>query len=192
MAIKTDGSLYAWGDNSEGAVAEATFSDQLIPFSTGVQNVKYVDAGYGRSLAIIGDDNEVWAWGDNTVYTLGNDSIPSGSNSTVPVPVQVAYSHTFLKDAVAVASGSSHSVALTESGVVMAWGFNGDGELGQGHNKLRDYLGPDTGETIPFDPSKANPVSIPGRVVAIATGFNHTLALTDDGTVWAGRIAMEK
>lgn len=75
-----------------------------------------------------------------------------------------------LGKAVAVAAGSSSSLALMENGTVMAWGSNGAGSLGNGtsHDSLK-------------------PVQVKGleAVKQVSAGHSHALALTDAGEVWA-------
>jgi len=69
-----------------------------------------------------------------------------------------------------VAGGGSHSLALTDTGQVFAFGFGSSGQLGQGTTA-----------------SSSVPVAVSGltNVVAIAAGANHSLAVTAAGEVWA-------
>src|SRR2546422_1024848 len=68
------------------------------------------------------------AWGDNYYGQLGN-----GTNTTSNVPVPVSG----ITDAVAIAGGLDHSLALRSDGTVWAWGDNFNGQLGNGTNKNR-------------------------------------------------------
>jgi alpha-tubulin suppressor-like RCC1 family protein/6-phosphogluconolactonase (cycloisomerase 2 family) len=102
----------------------------------------------------------VWAWGFNARGQLGN-----GTNTSSNVPVEVNN----LTGAVAVATGSLHSLAAKSDGTVWAWGFNSDGELGIGNN---------TPSTVPVQVGLSS-------VLTVAAGFSHSLALKSDGTVWA-------
>jgi len=68
----------------------------------------------------------------------------------------------------AVAAGYGHSLALKNDGSLMAWGWNGGGQLGDG-----SYT------------DRATPVQIGSGYVAIAAGFMHNLALKADGSLWA-------
>src|SRR6266446_4685985 len=65
--------------------------------------------------------------------------------------------------------------ATTVSGTVSAWGFNLEGELGNGTNTT----------TYPFGLNTPGPVSGLTGVTAIAGGGRHSLALKSEGTVWA-------
>jgi alpha-tubulin suppressor-like RCC1 family protein len=71
---------------------------------------------------------------------------------------------------IAVAAGWEHSLALTESGEVYAWGWNKGGRLGLGDRKKRLV-----------------PTKVPGltEVKAIAAGGAHSLALTESGEMYA-------
>src|SRR4030067_648484 len=70
----------------------------------------------------------------------------------------------------AVAAGGYHTVALKSDGTVWAWGYNGEGELGDGSTTNRSV-----------------PVQVTGLsgVAAVAADGYHTVSLKSDGTVWA-------
>ena len=101
-------------------------------------------------------------WGRNTAGDLGNGT--SGGSSDVPVSVKS------LKFVTSVAAGEKHSLALLADGTVMAWGANGNGQLGDG-------------ETF----ASSVPVEVEGltHVTAIAAGASDSLALLSNGTVEA-------
>jgi alpha-tubulin suppressor-like RCC1 family protein len=116
--------------------------------------------GY-HSLALK-DDGTVWASGWNLHGSLGmGDSTVRYSFAQGPV----------LTNVVSVAAGEYHSLALRSDGTVWAAGSNAYGQLG---------LGADTSDRV-------NYLSVPALsdVAAIACGYNHSLALKRDGTVWA-------
>jgi alpha-tubulin suppressor-like RCC1 family protein len=73
----------------------------------------------------------VLAWGDNSFGALGNGTT---TNSAVPVRVKLPRGN----KATAVAAGCTHNLALTASGHVLAWGYNGQGELGNGTTTSSD------------------------------------------------------
>jgi alpha-tubulin suppressor-like RCC1 family protein len=84
--------------------------------------VTAIAAGGNDSLALTSDDR-VLAWGDNEFGQLGNGTT---TNSTLPIPVDLpAGVHV-----TAIAAADRHSLALTSDGRVLAWGFNGAGQLG--------------------------------------------------------------
>ncbi|ETR65903.1 MAG: hypothetical protein OMM_13546, partial [Candidatus Magnetoglobus multicellularis str. Araruama] len=76
------------------------------------------------------------------------------------------------QEAVQIAAGEYHSLALKNDGSVWAWGRNNHGQLGDGGYSTAN---------------KTNPVQVAGlsNISMIAVGSCHSLALKDDGTVWA-------
>ncbi len=86
------------------------------------------------------------------------------------------------KDSVAmpmVSAGSAHVVALKANGTVWTWGYNGNGELGDGKNRNTN---------IPVQVLTGAQDSNSGyleNIIQVAAGSNHNLALDKDGTVWA-------
>src|SRR5450756_2229802 len=160
------GSAWAWGYNVYGQLGNGTTTNSSTPVAvTNGTSVTAIAGGASHSLALT-STGQVLAWGDNAYGELGNASI---TNSTTPVAVSLPSGTTVT----AIAAGYNHSLALTSSGQVLAWGYNGDGELGTGNGT--------TNSSIPVA------VSLPSgtTVTAIAGGGRHSLALTSTGQVLA-------
>ncbi|OXB77217.1 UNVERIFIED_CONTAM: hypothetical protein H355_012584 [Colinus virginianus] len=109
---------------------------------------------------------EVYAWGHNGYSQLGN-----GATNQGVTPVQVC-TNLLLKKVVEVACGSHHSMALSFDGDVYGWGYNGNGQLGLGNNG---------NQLTPCRVAALQGVC----VFQIACGYAHTLALTDEGLLYA-------
>jgi len=158
LAVKKDGTVWAWGLNVGGQLGDGTTEDRDMPVRVqgDLDNVIAVASQESYSLALR-NDGTVWAWGRSE-----NDIL--GEKSTVPVQVQN------MNDVTAIAVGYKHALALKSDGTIWAWGRNGDGELGDGSTT-----------------SKLIPVQVKGlsNATAIAGGFYYSLALKSDGTVWA-------
>jgi len=159
-ALKSDGTVWCWGDNEYGELGDGTTTERHTPVQvSGLTNVVAVAPGSVHTCALK-SDGTVWCWGDNYYGQLGD-----GTTTERHTPVQVSG----LTNVVAVTVGSLHTCALKSDGTVWCWGFNGAGELGDGTTTDRH-----------------TPVQVSGltNVVAVTVGFVHTCALKSDGTVW--------
>ncbi|HYE80122.1 MAG TPA: hypothetical protein VEI97_19260, partial [bacterium] len=139
-----------------------------------LSELKSIAAGGYHNLAVK-SDGTVWAWGSHDCGQLGNGKLPtSGFTLTAPssVPTQVLA----LNGGVAVAAGRAHSLALDNRGMLWGWGDNSWGQVGNGARPIGE-----SGRCV-IAPTK---VALPTRVVAFAAGSDHSLALTEDGTVWS-------
>lgn len=160
MVLQTNGTLWAWGENSDGQLGTGTFESTTDAVPALFQGARDVAAGGRHSLALK-EDGTVWAWGANGQGQLGN-----GTTNGSPQPVQVAG----LTNVVSLAAGETHSLALKNDGTVWSWGANGQGQLGNGTTT-----------------SSSVPVQVAGltNVVQITAGVSHSVARRSDGTVWA-------
>jgi len=160
LALKADGTVWAWGGNSAGQLGDGTYTRRTTPVQSGLGGVTAITCGAYHSLALK-SDGTVWAWGSNGYGQLGD-----GTYTMRTTPVQVSG----LNGVTAITCGAYHSLALKSDGTVWAWGGNNYGQLGDG-----TY----TDRTTPVQ------VSGLGGVGAISGGYYHSLALKSDGTVWA-------
>jgi alpha-tubulin suppressor-like RCC1 family protein len=156
LAIRSDGTLWAWGFNKRGQLGDGTTTHRHSPVQV-LTDVVSVAAGYRHSLAIR-SDGTLWAWGSNKRGQLGD-----GTTTHRHSPVQV------LTDVVSVtAGGGSHSLAIRRDGTLWAWGWNKYGQLGDGTTTDRH-----------------SPVQVLTNVVSVTAGIGHSLAIRRDGTLWA-------
>lgn len=164
LAVKDDGTVWAWGNNGFGQLGNGTTINTTVPLQvqglSGTAKVIEVATGDDQCLALK-DDGTVWAWGRNEYGALGN-----GTTSGSSVPVQV----TGLSGVIAVACGALHSLALKSDGTVWTWGYNDFGQLGNGTTN-----------------NSSVPVQVIGLsgVAEVAAGYDHSLAVKTDGTAWA-------
>ncbi|MGL2963956.1 T9SS type A sorting domain-containing protein [Flavobacterium sp. RSB2_4_14] len=167
LAIKTTGTLWAWGLNNLGQLGINNLVDQNVPVQVGTSNnwLK-IDAGNQHSLAI---DNTgfMHAWGDNTFGQFGNATFTS---SLIPIVVSSANNWS------EVSAGFNHSMALDSGGILFTAGSNANGQLCDGTNTTSNSF-------IPI--SFSNP-GIVTQYIAISAGNTFSLAIKNDNTLWSG------
>jgi len=121
-AIKTDGTLWTWGYNTNGALGDGTTINRSSPNQTiaGGNNWKQVSSG--SSIAAIKTDGTLWTWGWNAFGQLGDNTTISRSS-----PVQTITGGTNWKQ-VSTISGTTGAVKI--DGTMWMWGANNLGQLG--------------------------------------------------------------
>jgi alpha-tubulin suppressor-like RCC1 family protein len=124
-ALTEDGGVHCWGWNGRGQLGDGTTEDRSTPVTvSGLQSgVTAITAGGSYTCALT-DAGAVRCWGNNEDGQLGDGTT---ENRTTPVRVSGLDS-----DIIALAAGESHTCALAEDGGVHCWGWNWDGQLGDG------------------------------------------------------------
>lgn len=166
LAIKNDGTVWAWGFNGYGQLGDGTLENKKIPVQvSGLTDIQKISAGKQHVLALK-NDGTVWVWGDNRYGQLGD-----GTTTVKDIPVQIPD----LTDVIDIAAGFSHSLVVKSDGSVWAWGRNNFGELGDGTTTDR-----------------MNPIRVMDRndftdyltdVKHVAAGMDYSMVLKNDGTV---------
>lgn len=158
MAIMADGSLWAWGSNTSGQLAEGSRDTHTTPTATWSKNVAKVSLGYFHSL-ILNQDGSLWGSGYNSAGHLGD-------GTTIP---RNGIAMMFESGVVDMAAGHHHSLVLRDDSSLWVTGLNDKGQLGTGSTSNLIAL-----EQI-----------VSSGVTAIAAGDNHSLFTKDDGSLWA-------
>lgn len=123
-AIKSDGTLWAWGNNYLGQCGDNTTIDIPYPQKIGTDtNWVSVSAGDFHTVAIK-SDGTLWAWGDNHSGQLGDGTRGEGTL----IPKKIGTNTNWVK----VSAGSYHTLAIKSDGTLWAWGDNYYGQLGDG------------------------------------------------------------
>ncbi len=181
LALTSTGQLYAFGRNFYGQLGSTTGNGSeaanptpaplVLPGASGP--VSEIAAGEEHSLAVTAT-GQLYAFGSNRFGQLGN---PAGSGTELANPTPLRVSLPAATGPVAqIAAGSAHSLALTSTGQLYAFGSNEFGQLGSATNSGTSNA------TLP------TPVVLPGAtgpVSQIAAGAFHSLALTSTGQLYA-------
>jgi alpha-tubulin suppressor-like RCC1 family protein len=162
LAVRADGTLWAWGNNADGQLG---FDPTTTPSTARALQVGtdrdwvMVATGDAHSLALKADGS-LWAWGNNNNSQLGN---PANQTTSSATPTQVAGTYT------RVAAGPEHSLGLRADGSLWAWGSNQAGQLGASPDLF----------------SSATPLQVPGAYTRMSGGFYFSTGLRADGSLWA-------
>jgi alpha-tubulin suppressor-like RCC1 family protein len=132
-AIKTDGTLWLWGNGSCGRLGDDTIENKSSPVQTvsGGTNWRQVSLG-GAHSAAIKTDGTLWLWGLGGRGQLGDNTIANKSS-----PVQTVSGGTNWRQ---VSLGGIHSAAIKTDGTLWLWGFGNVGQLGD--NTITDKSSP--------------------------------------------------
>ncbi|NBS70056.1 hypothetical protein EBT31_14260 [bacterium] len=165
LAIKTDGTLWAWGSGDSGRLGLNDTADRSSPVQVGALTTwAQVAAGGGGSTFAIKTDGTLWSWGYNYTGNLGlNDSGPYTRRSS---PVQIGALTTWKQ----ISAGDDHALAIKTDGTLWTWGNNGSGRLGLGDTANR-----------------SSPVQIGALTTWSQAGgaLSHSVSLKTDGTLWS-------
>ena len=168
FAFCSDSTIMAWGQNIWGKLGDGTNINRPTPITLSITNVKSVATG--AHTLFLKNDGTVWGSGRNASGEIG-----IGVIGEIWTPVQ-----TNITNVIAIAVGGyEHSLFLKNDGTIWACGNNNYGQLGIGTN-----IGPDTCWGLSCSTMPMQVQNLAG-IIDIAAGHNHSLALKNDGTVWA-------
>jgi alpha-tubulin suppressor-like RCC1 family protein len=159
----------AWGLNTNGRLGDGTTFNRSSPVSVigGITNWASVSGGNYHSLGVT-DSGIAYAWGGN-----GNGRLGDGTTTGRTSPVTVIGGITDWAS-VSASSGpaGNHSLGVTDTGIAYAWGYNNQGQLGDG--------------TQFFD--RSSPVTVIGGITnwaSVSAGSGHSLGVTATGIAYA-------
>jgi uncharacterized protein YjdB/alpha-tubulin suppressor-like RCC1 family protein len=160
MALKSDGSLWTWGQNNYRQIGDNTTTNRNTPTRIGADN-DWVAVSSGASHAkALKSDGSIWAWGQNNY-----GQIADGTTTTRGIPTLVGSDYNWI----AVSGNGNHSIALKSDGSLWAWGHNAYGQLGDDTTVNRDAI---------------TPVGTDKDWIVVSSGTSHSIALKTGGSLW--------
>jgi len=172
LALLTNGTLMAWGANESGQLGDGTNTSRNRPVPVVLlTDIAAVFAGGNQSFAV-STSGVVYAWGDNASGQLGLGSTLPTSTPSIVKGLGGAGTLTGIET---ISAGSSHTLALSTSGEVYAWGNNARGQLGTGTTN---------NSNVPTSVLAASGVKLK-NIAGIASGGIHSAAVATTGEVWA-------
>lgn len=177
LALKSDGTVVAWGINSYGQLGDNTStSTKLTPYaipSTVINNVKAIGAGYRHSV-FLKNDGTVWSIGSHVVGELGDKNLATGNTTTSKSAIPLQATGLTGIQAISTNGISKNTLALKSDGTVYIWGDNSYGQLGV--NKSSTELA-----------HSAEPLLVTGlnNIISIDASDRSNLVIRNDGKMFA-------
>jgi alpha-tubulin suppressor-like RCC1 family protein len=165
-AIKTDGTLWTWGEGFAGYLGTNDLNDRSTPVTTFAGGTNWKQVSSGRyHVAAIKTDGTLWTWGGGGISAeqLGNADTTDRST-----PVTTFAGGTNWKQ---VSGGYSHTAAIKDDGTLWVWGSNNSGRLGNASTQ--------EGTSTPV-------TTFTGGTdwKQVSCGSLHVAAIKTDGTLW--------
>jgi alpha-tubulin suppressor-like RCC1 family protein len=165
-AILEGGNVMCWGNGENGELGNDNHDESYIPVEVSrITNATSISLGGSHSCALL-TGGKIKCWGSNLQGELGSKRINEAGDAieNFDAPIEVSN----ITMATSISLGGSHSCALLTDATVVCWGYNGNGQLGDGTTDDR-----------------FTPVGVSGitNATSISLGGSHSCALLTDATV---------
>ena len=170
FALDATGQAWAWGYNGSGMLGDGTTTDRTVPVKVAQAEgvaFKQLAPAYSHTQALDMEGN-VWGWGYNG-SSATHSMIGDGTSTRHHTPVQTRMPSDVRVESLS--AGRYHMLAIDQEGRVWTWGRGREGRLGDG-----------TGENRGLPTQVVMPSGV--RFDRVAAGFQHSIALDDQGRAW--------
>ena len=179
LALSSEGKVYSWGANDQGQLGNGTATNSNLPVEvktegTPMAGKKIIQTAIGVTHSMALDsEGKVYSWGENVNGLLGTgDAIPTLS----PVLVRTGGTPMEGKKIVQISAGGAHSMALDSEGNIYAWGWGGEGQLGNGENN---------NSNVPILVKKEG-TGLEGKTIKkVMAGGMFSMVFTSDGSLYS-------
>ncbi|WP_416517919.1 InlB B-repeat-containing protein [Bifidobacterium asteroides] len=192
MALGIDGTVFSWGSQARGYDTTSGTTPQTIPTTvedssdpSGVFHAVQISTSWSFNLAI-GQDGYVYVWGYNTNGQFGNNTSDGIHTTTVHSTPSRIPNPAYPQDtgrgwrALQVSAGGWHALVIDEENKIWAWGFNRNGQIGNGSSS--DYNANPLPKQVRINP---NDSSTSLKATQVSAGIYHSMAIDTNGSVWA-------
>jgi alpha-tubulin suppressor-like RCC1 family protein len=187
MAIRSDGLLFGWGKNLNGAIGDGTTANKSSPVQIGTSSWFQVTTGGGGAGApsaantlAIRSDGLLFAWGEN-----GNGNFGDGTITNKSSPIQIGTSSwTFVT-----ASNNYYdnsTFGITSTGALFGWGSSDYGRLGNGVPVATSSISVSFPTKLSVFLSRVSPIQVgTSSWTQISAGYGYSMAIRSDGLLFA-------
>jgi alpha-tubulin suppressor-like RCC1 family protein len=173
-ALSTDGKVFCWGRGSNGEVGNGGTGDarSAVQVGGGIASKVIVQLATGHHFTIaLSNEGLMYSWGYNGHLGLGRDVASNNNRSPQPVDVSTALKNKFV---VKVAAKHTHVLALTNDNLIVGWGTNEYGQIGDGTTTSRAKA-----VFVDMSPFEGK------RIIEIEVGHYVSFAITKDGQIFS-------
>ena len=177
-AITSEGRFFTWGANLFGQIGDGTTINRGIPveiisrFNLSVgETITEISLGHAHSSAIT-SAGRIFTWGANWNGQLGDGTT---TDRITPVEITNGFDLSVGETIIDLSLGASHSSAITSAGRSFAWGWNANGQLGEGTTIDR---------TTPVEITSLFNLSVGEKITEVSLGSSHSSAITSAGSVF--------
>jgi alpha-tubulin suppressor-like RCC1 family protein len=175
MAIKTDNTLWSWGQNEKGTLGHNSNVDYSSPVQVSGTTWKWVNYAGEDYILAVKTDGTLWRWGGNPIGA-GGDNLPGTSPARRSSPVQIGTDTSW---AYAGGNRNGHSIATKTDGTLWCWGDNSRGALGQNSITSPSY----SGISSPTQVGSGTDWSYDNSEKIVAA-YQRCFAIKTNGTLW--------